>query len=210
MASERSDPAAGSALAAAGRPSRPSRSSWRAASAWARPRWSARSARSDRCAPRSSSAKRAAASTTPPGSRAKTHHHGGDGLRPDRHPEDLALYLFGTPGQDRFWFVWDELAMGALGARGPRRHPAAGGLLPLGGLLRAARHPVRGRGQLLRGHQGLRPRGRSGRPSTSTRACRCVLCDARRREDGKELLITLVEHAAGLADRRAQARTVSV
>jgi signal recognition particle receptor subunit beta len=30
--------------------------------------------------------------------------------------EDLAVYLFGTPGQDRFWFVWDELAVGALGA----------------------------------------------------------------------------------------------
>ena len=30
--------------------------------------------------------------------------------------EGLALYLFGTPGQDRFWFLWDELAQGALGA----------------------------------------------------------------------------------------------
>ncbi|MDG4794531.1 ATP/GTP-binding protein [Micromonospora sp. WMMD1082] len=30
--------------------------------------------------------------------------------------EDLVLYLFGTPGQDRFWFVWDELTLGALGA----------------------------------------------------------------------------------------------
>ena len=30
--------------------------------------------------------------------------------------EGLAVYLFGTPGQDRFWFVWDELALGALGA----------------------------------------------------------------------------------------------
>src|SRR6266487_2360820 len=29
---------------------------------------------------------------------------------------DLVLYLFGTPGQDRFWFMWDELASGALGA----------------------------------------------------------------------------------------------
>jgi signal recognition particle receptor subunit beta len=28
----------------------------------------------------------------------------------------LLLYLFGTPGQDRFWFLWDELAYGALGA----------------------------------------------------------------------------------------------
>src|SRR6478735_4566996 len=30
--------------------------------------------------------------------------------------EDLVLYLFGTPGQDRFWFLWDELAQGSLGA----------------------------------------------------------------------------------------------
>ncbi|GAB3562819.1 ATP/GTP-binding protein [Amycolatopsis endophytica] len=29
---------------------------------------------------------------------------------------DLVLYLFGTPGQQRFWFMWDELARGALGA----------------------------------------------------------------------------------------------
>ncbi|WP_438291009.1 GTP-binding protein [Streptomyces sp. HUAS TT7] len=29
--------------------------------------------------------------------------------------EGLALYLFGTPGQDRFRFMWDELAIGALG-----------------------------------------------------------------------------------------------
>jgi len=30
--------------------------------------------------------------------------------------ESLILYLFGTPGQDRFWFMWDELARGAVGA----------------------------------------------------------------------------------------------
>jgi uncharacterized protein len=29
---------------------------------------------------------------------------------------ELVLYLFGTPGQDRFWFMWDELSTGALGA----------------------------------------------------------------------------------------------
>ncbi|HXV92062.1 MAG TPA: ATP/GTP-binding protein [Pseudonocardia sp.] len=29
---------------------------------------------------------------------------------------DLRLYLFGTPGQDRFGFMWDDLALGALGA----------------------------------------------------------------------------------------------
>ncbi|GAA1361299.1 GTP-binding protein [Streptomyces beijiangensis] len=29
---------------------------------------------------------------------------------------DHVLYLFGTPGQERFWFMWDELSAGALGA----------------------------------------------------------------------------------------------
>ncbi|TPQ22969.1 GTP-binding protein [Streptomyces sporangiiformans] len=28
----------------------------------------------------------------------------------------LILYLFGTPGQQRFWFMWNDLALGALGA----------------------------------------------------------------------------------------------
>jgi hypothetical protein len=30
--------------------------------------------------------------------------------------DQLVLYLFGVPGQERFWFMWDELAYGALGA----------------------------------------------------------------------------------------------
>ena len=30
--------------------------------------------------------------------------------------DDLALYLFGTPGQRRFWFMWDDLITGAIGA----------------------------------------------------------------------------------------------
>ncbi len=28
----------------------------------------------------------------------------------------LVLYLFGTPGQERFWFMWDDLSLGAIGA----------------------------------------------------------------------------------------------
>ena len=31
-------------------------------------------------------------------------------------PSRLVLYLFGTPGQERFWFMWDELSIGAIGA----------------------------------------------------------------------------------------------
>ena len=30
--------------------------------------------------------------------------------------EQLVLYLFGTPGQRRFWFMWDDLVRGAIGA----------------------------------------------------------------------------------------------
>ncbi len=30
--------------------------------------------------------------------------------------EELILYLFGTPGQGRFWFMWDDLCKGAIGA----------------------------------------------------------------------------------------------
>jgi uncharacterized protein len=30
--------------------------------------------------------------------------------------DHLVLYLFGTPGQERFWFMWDELSYGAIGA----------------------------------------------------------------------------------------------
>jgi len=30
--------------------------------------------------------------------------------------DNLVIYLFGTPGQERFWFMWDELSIGAIGA----------------------------------------------------------------------------------------------
>ncbi len=30
--------------------------------------------------------------------------------------DGLVLYLFGTPGQQRFWFMWDDMIAGAIGA----------------------------------------------------------------------------------------------
>ena len=41
--------------------------------------------------------------------------------------EELVLYLFGTPGQDRFRFMWDELTRGAIGAVGHHVADHAGG-----------------------------------------------------------------------------------
>ncbi|MEU1622368.1 ATP/GTP-binding protein [Streptomyces sp. NPDC005722] len=32
------------------------------------------------------------------------------------HPQPMILFLFGTPGQQRFWFMWDDLCHGAIGA----------------------------------------------------------------------------------------------
>lgn len=78
----------------------------------------------------------------------------------------LSLYLFGTPGQDRFWFLWDELSQGALGAvvlADTRR------LLPGGRLLRAPPRPVRRRGELLRGSQGSRRARRVARARSRPR-----------------------------------------
>ena len=70
----------------------------------------------------------------------------------------LKLYLFGTPGQARFGFMWDDLARGALGALVVVDSAPAGRLLPGGRLLRAGRAAVRGRGQHLRRAAGPRPR----------------------------------------------------
>lgn len=30
--------------------------------------------------------------------------------------QELVMYIFGTPGQSRFWFMWDDLVRGAIGA----------------------------------------------------------------------------------------------
>ena len=64
--------------------------------------------------------------------------------------EDLVLYLFGTPGQRRFWFMWDDLVRGAIGAIVLVDVPSPAGQLPRGRLLRAPQPAVPGRGQRIR------------------------------------------------------------
>ncbi|MEI5103873.1 ATP/GTP-binding protein [Streptomyces sp. PmtG] len=111
--------------------------------------------------------------------------------------EDLVLYLFGTPGQDRFWFLWDELATGALGAVvladtrrledcfaavdyfERRSIPFVVGVNCFEG---ANRYPADEVRQAL----DLDP----GTP--------VVLCDAREKESVKEVLIDVVEHAMAI------------
>jgi uncharacterized protein len=64
--------------------------------------------------------------------------------------KDLVVYLFGTPGQQRFWFMWDDLAYGALGAVVMADERRLAGLFPLRGLLRGQGDSLRGGGELLR------------------------------------------------------------
>ncbi len=121
--------------------------------------------------------------------------------------EDLVLYLFGTPGQDRFWFLWDELAQGALGAvvlaDTRRLEDCFAGIdyferrdIPFAVAVNcfdgAARYPAETVRTALDLDEGVP----------------LLLCDARDRETVKGVLIAVVEHAlARSADRRQTATT---
>ncbi|WP_063733073.1 GTP-binding protein [Streptomyces sp. RTd22] len=108
--------------------------------------------------------------------------------------EDLVLYLFGTPGQDRFWFLWDELATGALGAvvlADTRR---------LEDCFAAVDYFER-RGMAFTVAVNCFE-GADNYPEESVREALdldpgtpVVMCDARERESVKRVLISVVEHA---------------
>lgn len=119
--------------------------------------------------------------------------------------DDLVLYLFGTPGQDRFWFVWDELALGAIGAvvladtrRLPDCFPSIDYFEERGTPFLVAVNCFEGARQYrldeVQTALNLDPE------------VPVLLCDARHRESAKEVLITLVEHAmkTRYARRRSQ------
>jgi len=107
---------------------------------------------------------------------------------------DLILYLFGTPGQTRFWFMWDELIRGALGAAvlvdtrrvtdsfapidffESRKLPYLVAVNCFDGAPRYAADEVRE-------ELAISPE------------VPLMLCDARQRESAKSVLITVVEHA---------------
>ncbi|MGW4565644.1 GTP-binding protein [Streptomyces sp. NPDC004561] len=116
--------------------------------------------------------------------------------------EDLVLYLFGTPGQERFWFMWDELSEGALGAvvlADTRR---------LEDCFAAVDYFERRSIPFLVGVNCFE--GAARYPAESVRSALdldddvpVVLCDARDRESAKEVLIGVVQHAMEYAaDRR--------
>ncbi|WP_406010130.1 ATP/GTP-binding protein [Streptomyces sp. NBC_00637] len=118
--------------------------------------------------------------------------------------EDLVLYLFGTPGQERFWFMWDELSEGALGAvvlADTRRledsfaavdyfeRRSIPFLIAVNCFEGAARYPE----EDVRGALDLD----DGIP--------VVLCDARDRRSVRDVLVGVVQHAMDFGAERRQA-----
>ena len=121
---------------------------------------------------------------------------------------DLILYLFGTPGQTRFWFMWDELNRGAIGAVvlvdtrrvtdsfspidffESRRVPYLVAVNCFDGAPRYEEAEIR---------EAL-----SIAPETPL-----VMCDARKRESVKQTLITLVEYVVALYRRNPSAMPVA-
>jgi signal recognition particle receptor subunit beta len=115
--------------------------------------------------------------------------------------DKLVLYLFGTPGQDRFWFVWDELAMGAVGAIVMADTRRLADSFPSVDYFERRGTPFIIAVNCFEGAQRYRPEevrtALDLDPDVPV-----LLCDARSRTSGKEVLIALIEHLMGLAQRR--------
>ena len=122
----------------------------------------------------------------------------------------LVLYLFGTPGQERFWFMWDELSYGALGAVILADTRRLGDCFPAVDYFEKRRVPFVVAINCFDGAPRYDPRD-VGIALDLDASVPAVLCDARQRDSVKQVLITLVEHVlAGAAagrpkPRRAQA-----
>nr|MDT0658381.1 ATP/GTP-binding protein [Micromonospora sp. DSM 115978] len=116
--------------------------------------------------------------------------------------EDLQVYLFGTPGQDRFWFLWDELAFGALGAVVLADTRRLADCFPSVDYFEQRGTPFVVGVNCFDGAQRFSPE--SVRKALDLDPdVPVVLCDARSRQSGKGVLIALVEHVAQRRGDRA-------
>ncbi|MFD7609373.1 ATP/GTP-binding protein [Streptomyces sp. NPDC059828] len=113
----------------------------------------------------------------------------------------LALYLFGTPGQDRFWFLWDELAQGALGAVVLADTRRLADSFPAVDYFEHRAIPFV---VAVNCFPGARTYGAHevSRALDLDRGTPVVLCDARDRDSGKEVLVRLVEYAGRMHTAR--------
>jgi uncharacterized protein len=120
--------------------------------------------------------------------------------------DDLVVYLFGTPGQQRFWFMWDDLAFGALGAVVVADERRLADCFPsvdyfessgIPFIVAVNRFDGQQRHSLESVTQALNLAGHVP----------VVPCDARHRESCRDVLVTLAEHAIARLDDRPAARS---
>ena len=107
---------------------------------------------------------------------------------------DLTLYLFGTPGQERFWFMWDELAYGAVGAVVLADTRRLGDCFAAVDYFEQCATPFLVAVNCFDGAPDYQPEdvqiALDLDPGTPV-----MLCDARQRDSVKKVLIALVRHA---------------
>jgi signal recognition particle receptor subunit beta len=106
----------------------------------------------------------------------------------------LILYLFGTPGQQRFWFMWDDLINGAIGAVVIVDTRRLADSFPAVDYFEAAGLPFI---VAINGFHGQFPYSTSDvqQALAVSPDVPIVRCDARERKSTKTTLISLVEHA---------------
>ncbi|MEU1408082.1 ATP/GTP-binding protein [Streptomyces sp. NPDC005728] len=119
--------------------------------------------------------------------------------------EGLAVYMFGVPGQDRYWFMWDELSRGTLGAvvlADTRRLPDS---FPAVDYFESRDIPFVVAVNCF-DNQRLYEPGQIARALDLSPGTPVTLCDARSRSSAKDVLVSLLEHAGRLhTARRASA-----
>jgi uncharacterized protein len=112
-------------------------------------------------------------------------------------PSRLVLYLFGTPGQQRFWFMWDDLFRGAIGAvvlADTRRLEACFAALDF---LESQGLPCVVAVNQFDGARRYRLDDVREAIDLSSRTP-LLTCDARQHDSALDVLITLVRHALAL------------
>jgi signal recognition particle receptor subunit beta len=113
---------------------------------------------------------------------------------------ELILYLFGTPGQHRFWFMWDELVHGAIGAVVLVDTRRLADCFPAVDFFENRQLPYILALNCFDGVQ--RHQITDVRDAMSVNeSIPIVTCDARKRESTKQTLISLVEYVVRLRTR---------
>ncbi len=109
--------------------------------------------------------------------------------------DDVVLYLFGTPGQDRFWYLWDELAHGALGAIVMADTRRLADCFPSVDYFERRGTPFLVAVNCFNGEQRHTPEKVRDALALDDHVP-VVLCDARDRQSGKQVFVRLVEHVS--------------